>query len=395
MSQELFDRVSKAKIKLMIIKGQAFLSSLVLGLEVKFDDSIETATTNGVDLTFNPEYVDKLSDPELLYIVAKLTWHVAFMHMFRRGNRDPKKWIVACEYAINYHLRKANFQFVAGALEDSRFDNMSAEEIYKLLPDEPPESQMPDAISEPGSGDSSDNGSGDGDSEGDVQGQPNPSQGPSKEEVEQKVEDAIIKAAQSAEMQGDPGSVPGDIERMKDEFLNPKLPWQVILSNYMSAKTKTDKSWSKRNKRFRSVYLPARHGDSMGNVNIYVDASGSVSQDEFSAYITEMQDIRETLKPELMKVVAFDTSIKEEFVMEKGEDIDVNFRGGGGTAIDCVVEHSEEEQTDVTIIFTDGYFRDEDYSRVPNDIIFVIVNNPTWTCPNSNVTVVHMDYSAD
>lgn len=379
MSTELFERVSKAKIKLMIKEGQAFLSSLVLGLNVKFDESIETATTNGLELRFNPKYINKLSDPELLYIVAKLTWHVAFMHMFRRGNRDVKKWVIACEYAINYHLRKANFQFVSGALEDSKYDGLSAEEIYELLPDEPPESQMPDAISENGNGDSGEQG----------QDQPNPS----KEEIERKVEDAIIKAAQAAEMQGQPGSIPGDIERMKDAFLNPKLPWQVILSNFMTAKAKTDKSWSRRNKRFRNVYLPSRLGESMGNVNIYVDASGSVSQNEFSAYITEMQDIREKLKPELMKVVAFDTSIKEEFVMEKGEDIDVNFRGGGGTSIECVVKHAEEEETDVTIIFTDGYFRDEDYSRVPNDIIWVIVNNPSWTCPVGEV--IHMEFNAN
>lgn len=379
MSTELFERVSKAKIKLMIKEGQAFLSSLVLGLNVKFDESIETATTNGLELRFNPKYINKLSDPELLYIVAKLTWHVAFMHMFRRGNRDDKKWVIACEYAINYHLRKANFQFVSGALEDSKYDGLSAEEIYELLPDEPPESQMPDAISENGNGDSG----------GQGQDRPNPS----KEEIERKVEDAIIKAAQAAEMQGQPGSIPEDIERMKDAFLNPKLPWQVILSNFMTAKAKTDKSWSRRNKRFRNVYLPSRLGESMGNVNIYVDASGSVSQNEFSAYITEMQDIREKLKPELMKVVAFDTSIKEEFVMEKGEDIDVNFRGGGGTSIECVVKHAEEEETDVTIIFTDGYFRDEDYSRVPNDIIWVIVNNPSWTCPVGEV--IHMEFNAN
>jgi predicted metal-dependent peptidase len=386
MSQELFERVSKAKIKLMIKKGQAFLSSLVLGLEVKFDEKTETATTNGLDLTFNPEYVKGLSDPELLYIVAKLTWHVAFMHMLRRGNRDPKKWVVACEYAINYHLRKANFQFVSGALEDSKYDNMSAEEIYELLPDEPPESQMPDALSEPSAGDGNGEGEGQSSSGGSQQ-------GPSKEEIQQKVEDAIIKAAQSAEMQGDAGSVPGSIERMKDEFLNPKLPWQVILSNFMTAKSKTDKSWSRRNKRFRNVYLPSKLGESMGNVNIYVDASGSVSQAEFSAYITEMQDIRENLKPELMKVVAFDTSIKEEFVMEKGEDIDVNFRGGGGTSIECVIEHAEEEETDVTIIFTDGYFSDRDYNRVPNDVIWVIVNNPSWTCPVGEV--IHMEFNAN
>ena len=268
---------------------------------------------------------------------------------------------------------------------------MSADEVYDLLPED--ESQLEDNILD---GDIQEAGKGDSDSSGEG-GKPTPGEGGasgmSSEEVEQKIQDSIIKAATAAQMANQAGSIPGSIAKLIDQMLNPVLPWQVILANYMSTKSKAEKSWSRRNKRFRTTYLPSRLSESMGDVNIYVDASGSVSTDEFTAYISEMHDIRESLKPEIMKVISFDTSLKEEFVMEKGEEMAVNFSGGGGTCIGPVITHAEQQdEVDVTIIFTDGYFSNVDYTDVPNDILFVIVNNSSWTCDAPNATVIHMDY---
>lgn len=377
MSIETQNRISKAKVKLILKGSNVFLSTLALNLSTIVEEGVGTACTDGTTIKFDPKFVESLSDDELVFLVAHETWHVAFMHMFRRGPRDPQRWNCAADYVINNMLIASGFTMIQGGLSDSRYEGMSAEEVYELLPENPqdlPENPQDGDFTEPSNGDSNSEGSGSSES---------------KAEAQQKVQDAIMNAATAAQMQGDPGSVPGHIQRLLDEMFNPKLPWQVILANYMSAKTKAEKSWSRRNKRFKSVYLPSRLSESMGNVNIYVDASGSVSQEDFQAYITEMHDIRDSLKPELMKVVAFDTSIKEEFVMERGEEIDVSFQGGGGTCIEPVVAHAEQEETDVTIIFTDGYFGDVDYSRIPNSVIWIIVGNPNWTCPVGKI--IHME----
>jgi predicted metal-dependent peptidase len=383
MSNSTLDRIGKAKIKLLLDPSQTFLASLVLSLNTKIDNDIPTACTNGLEIRFNEEFVSKLSGPELRFLIAHETWHVAFLHMTRRGNRDPQKWNHAADYVINHMLVKAGFTMIEGGLYDDKYAGMSSEEVYDLLPE-------PDSLpNNPLDGDFEDaeGNSSKGKNKG---GQGPDGKSPTQGEIEDKVQDAIIKAATQAKMANQAGSIPGHIARMVDDILNPKLPWQVILTNYMSAKTKAEKSWSRRNKRFRSTYLPSRLSESMGNVNIYVDASGSVSQDEFQAYISEMHDIRDSLKPELMKVISFDTQLKDEFIMERGEEIEVSFQGGGGTWIEPVITHAEQEETDVTIIFTDGYFGDVDYSNVPNDIIWVIVNNPSWTCPVG--TVIHMEH---
>tara|TARA_B110000014_G_C20087612_1_gene569031 strand:- start:445 stop:1629 length:1185 start_codon:yes stop_codon:yes gene_type:complete len=387
LHQKTLDRISKAKIKLMLKGTEAFLSTLVLALDTIVEDGVGTACTDGLSIKFDPVFVDTLNDNQLIFLLAHETWHVAFMHMCRVGDRNFQKWNCAADYVINLMLTDAGYEFIDGGLLDRRYAGMSAEEVYDLLPEQ--ESELPDNVLDgdfkPADGSSESSKDGEGNSPADG------NSGMSEQEIEQKIQDAIIKAATSAQMSNQAGSIPGSIAKLVNDILNPQLPWQVILANYMSAKSKTEKSWSRRNKRFRTTYLPSKLSESMGDVNIYVDASGSVSNDEFSAYISEMHEIREALRPEVMKVISFDTQLKEEFVMEKGEELAVDFTGGGGTCIEPVITHAEQQQeVDVSIIFTDGFFSGVDYTKVPNDILWVIVNNPSWTCPHG--TVIHMDY---
>jgi predicted metal-dependent peptidase len=389
--QSTLDRISKAKIKLMLKGSEAFLSTLILSLDTKVEEGVGTASTDGIQINFDPAFVATLSDDQLIFLLAHETWHVAFMHMCRLGTRSAQRWNSAADYVINLMLVNSGYTFIEGGLLNKKYTGMSADEVYDLLPED--DSKLEDNILD---GDIQEAGKGDSGSSGEG-GEPTPGEGGASEmtseEVEQKIQDSIIKAATAAQMANQSGSIPGSIAKLIDQMLNPVLPWQVILANYMSTKSKAEKSWSRRNKRFRTTYLPSRLSESMGDVNIYVDASGSVSTEEFTAYISEMHDIRESLKPEMMKVISFDTSLKEEFVMEKGEEMAVSFSGGGGTSIGPVIAHAEQQdEVDVTIIFTDGYFGNVDYSDVPNDILFVIVNNPSWTCDAPNATVIHMDY---
>ena len=61
--------------------------------------------------------------------------------------------------------------------------------------------------------------------------------------------------------------------------------------------------------------------------------------------------------PEVGKVQSLATLLKLGKTLNKGEELDVHFTGGGGTDLDCVCEHAENaEETEITIIFTDGYF---------------------------------------
>ena len=49
------------------------------------------------------------------------------------SGRDPKRWNMACDYAINPLLIDAGLNLPEGVLLDNRFRGMSAERIYNLI----------------------------------------------------------------------------------------------------------------------------------------------------------------------------------------------------------------------------------------------------------------------
>jgi predicted metal-dependent peptidase len=105
----------------------------VFRLGAQARSSIATMATDGVSLYFNPEFVERLSSAELIGTLAHEVMHPALQHHTRRGERDPKRWNMACDYAINPMLLDAGLSLPEEVLYEAHFRGMSAEEIYNRL----------------------------------------------------------------------------------------------------------------------------------------------------------------------------------------------------------------------------------------------------------------------
>jgi predicted metal-dependent peptidase len=123
--------IQKARTKLLL--DHPFFGTLLFRLGARARSSIATMATDGVSLYFNPEFVDSLSTAESIGIPAHETMHPALQHHTRRGGREPKRWNMACDYAINPLLIDAGLTLPKNVLFDDRFRGMSAERIYSLL----------------------------------------------------------------------------------------------------------------------------------------------------------------------------------------------------------------------------------------------------------------------
>jgi hypothetical protein len=124
-------RLKQGRTKLLL--DFPFFGVLILRLKDVETPSIDTMATDGVSLFYNPEFVTKLTPPELLGCLAHEVMHPALQHHTRRGTRSAKRWNVACDFAINPLIRDANLTLPAGALYDPAFRNLSAERIYNLI----------------------------------------------------------------------------------------------------------------------------------------------------------------------------------------------------------------------------------------------------------------------
>ena len=125
------ERISKARTVLVI--RQPFWGTLALYLKLECTRSIETMSTDGIKLYFNPDFVLGLDFDELVGCIAHEVSHCAYRHHVRRGKRELGLWNDAADLVINPLLRAAGFKLPDGALEESRFNGLASEEVYARL----------------------------------------------------------------------------------------------------------------------------------------------------------------------------------------------------------------------------------------------------------------------
>tara|TARA_R110000751_G_scaffold14819_10_gene47918 strand:- start:445 stop:882 length:438 start_codon:yes stop_codon:yes gene_type:complete len=100
-----------------------------------------------------------------------------------------------------------------------------------------------------------------------------------------------------------------------------------------------------------------------GDLVIAIDTSGSVSQDEAEQFASEIDSIREMIKPDRTCVIYCDDFIQKgrdgqtHDVFDSYEDIEVRAISGGGTRFDPPFHLVDQEglEPHAFVYFTDGY----------------------------------------
>lgn len=359
ISAETKKAYDKAKIGLMAKPDTAFFTTIVFSLKLIWDWDISTAATDGSSIRINPDFFMSLSPDERIFLMVHEAMHVALLHMIRLGDRIRRKWNVACDHFINLMLIERGFTMPKIGLADKQYSELSADEIYALLPDDASHSGSMDL---------------------ELPKSPPP-------ELVHEVEDILIRAALQSKIQSDaPGTIPGDIEIFLNKLLNPKLPWQQILRKYIQNLTKHDYSWRRPNRRFfPEHYLPSMFSEKLMDIAIAIDASGSVSDDDFKVFVSETHGILKMMKPDKLTLIQFDRVIKQVDQIKNVRDLmGVNFHGRGGTSIEPVMEWAKENKPKLLLVFTDGEFNfyNTDYKT---NTVFLIHNNPRFKSPYGKV----------
>lgn len=350
--------LDRAKIGLMRTKNSTFIATVLFSLKFSWDDSIPTACTNGLNLQINPTFFLDLSEDHRVFVLAHEAWHVAFQHMTRYGTRTFKIWNMATDYVINNLLFNQGYGMPDWVLRDHQYDGLTAEQVYKILEQDPSSqpSNFQMDMQAPGDGQST---------PGDQQA------------IDDQITRVLIKATTRAKMSNqEAGSIPGDILAGLQKLLNPKLPWHIILARYLSDMAPEDYSMRKFNKRFLpDFYLPTLHSEALGEIVCAVDTSGSVTDEQFTQFISEIQGIKSQLNPKKLTVLDFDTCIRAIHTLDETQDVSsISFTGRGGTRVEEVLEYMNTHRPQAMLIFTDGYFTYPDIApEVP--LIWIIHSN--------------------
>lgn len=343
------NKMQKAKAKMLL--SQVFFATLVMSTPMVIDTTLPTAATDMLTIFYNPVFIEGLTLPQVMFVLAHEVLHIVFKHGLRRGSRNPQLWNIACDYAINLILHESGFEVIQGCLFDPQFKGMSAEQIYDKLKQQMDEENKKRKANGEGKADPSEmhkDTSGMGE---DVR-EPANMDAEAKAKAEQRIQQQVAQAANMARMAG---KMSAGVARLVDEILNPAVPWPDLLREYMTRTTKDNESWSRRNRRFSNVYLPSRHSERMGEIVVIADTSGSIGAREITQIISEVNSIAAYMRPECIRLIYCDAQVVGEEVFEDGDEIACHPKGGGGTDMRVALAHVEQFDPEVVVMITDGY----------------------------------------
>ena len=347
------ERLIAAKVRMLM--RLPFFGNLASSLNLKvvdwmFDkENPVTAATDGINFFYNPKAIEKHSIDELIWLFAHEVSHVCYMHFMRMGDRNRTLWNIATDYAINGILRKNKIgKPFKNILDDPKFDNKSAEQIYDILYEKLPELDL-DGLAKMLADkhlemDKNENGS-----------------PKTKEEVENlinKIKEDIIKSAQTCEA----GKIPAGIDRLIESIVSAKLPWQEILRNKIKSKIKSDFTFARPNRRnnISNIILPSMTVENQIDICVAMDMSGSITDAVAKNFMGEIFGIISEFNSWNIKLWSFDTQVYNQKDYSSDCDSDILSyvpKGGGGTDFECNWKYMKENDIipELFIMFTDLY----------------------------------------
>lgn len=373
-------RLRKAVIDIMAHKDHMAIAPVLMVGSRTVEEGIGTACTDGVNEAYDPAFIEKLNDAELRFLVLHETYHKVFKHITTWKNLydiNPMAANMACDYVINLALHDVdnNKRFITppkGALLDEQYRGMNSKQVFdKLMKDDKEQDKQGNGKGQ-GSLDKHD---------WDAAQEMSPEE---QKQFQRELDAALRQGALAA------GKMGSGANRALGDLLTPQIDWREALRDFVSTTcTGNDYStWRRPNRRYLSsgYYMPSGVSMSVGELVIAIDTSGSIGGRVLAAFLSEVKAICDTTKPEVVRVVYWDTEVAG---VEKYEQHELDRlvtstkpRGGGGTDVSCVPAYMAKEgiKPQAVVVLTDGYLSGS-YGDWQCPTLWCVVDNKRFVSP--------------
>ncbi len=399
-------RIKRGHIALMKHPQTALYSGVMLMGTSAVEEGVPTAYTDGVNKKYGRKFLESiLSESKVRGLILHENLHVALKQVvFGRAMflENRKMANLAADFVVNDIIVNIDgtiagtserlVELPDGAIYDPMFHDWSMREVYNYLKKH----------AKKGGG---------GGQGGKGQGNPPPSGGTQSNDDDDMDGDTVtvngktydisqadehdfvgreVSAEEAKEILDDidkalreggmlAGRMGAKIPRVISDLLEPKVDWRDALREFVSSSTKGNDefTWRRMNKRqmANDIYLPSVMNESIGEIIVAIDTSGSIGGAEITEFATELVSICEVCQPEVVRVLWWDTEVHGEQVFKDNySDIAKMLKplGGGGTKVSCVSEYVNKHKltAECCIVFTDGY--------VEHDIKWNISSPTLW-----------------
>ena len=394
-------RIERCHVNLMKHPNFCLFSGLFMVGKITVDDETPTAKTNGVSVTYGREFIDRLNDKALAFLILHENMHKAYRHMVvwkTLYKKNAQLANMACDYVINLQLQDydPNAKDIEFPLDEDggaigllseKYRGMDAHQVFMLL-----EKEL-----------GSDYGKGKGGKvytldEHDWDG---------AEEMPAEEVEASAKEIESALRQGAilAGKMKGEVSREIQDLLTPKVDWKEALRDFVKStmQGKDQTTWRRLHKRYigLDIIMPSSYSEQIGSIVVAIDTSGSIGQEELSQFLSEVKLICDEVTPESLDLLYWDTEVASHETY-RGHELSTvtdvtKAKGGGGTSPECVPKYMHENNIspECLIMLTDGHInrqKDKDWNVIsPIPIMWCVKGNSRFNSNSVQGKVVHVE----
>ena len=357
---------------------EPFFADIIRSLNKVETDKIPTAgvsVENGsYTLYWNYDFINSLTPQQKIGLMKHECYHLIFKHVTKRKQEPHKLWNIATDLAINSIIPLVELPdggLIPGIPLKFEEDNTLPEEfkqkrqamsdfIVSLPKDKTSEYYMEQLLNDPEMQDTIDQmtgGSDDGcgfDFHFDNDDLTDSERAIAEAKMKKIVKDAVSKADTNKGW----GSCSSEVrEQIRTAISADEVNWKDMLRNFCGTKQKANKSRTFRRINRKYPYIhPGRKISHEAKIAVYIDQSGSVSQEALQALF---ESLNELAKRTTFTIFHFDTTVDENsrYEWKKRKKIKTAYRTrSGGTCFNCVEKYHRKimSQFDGYIVFTDG-----------------------------------------
>jgi predicted metal-dependent peptidase len=415
--QEL--RIKKAHIALMKHPETALYSGvLLMGVSEVVEKASFTAYTDGVNKRYAKPFLETVkTEPKLRGLVLHENLHVALKQIPRGKDmfkENAQMANMSADFVVNDIIANIKGNVVGGnelivelpdgALYDPMFHNWSMREVYNYLKKHAkPKPKRGNGQGQGGQPSNDPSEGGNGDTEVEVNGKTydlsnqdeHDTSGDLTPDQAKELGDKIDRALREGGMLA--GRMGAKIPRTISDLLAPKIDWREALREFVSSsmKGKDEYTWRRLNKRqlVNDIYLPSVEDETIGEVVVGIDTSGSIGTRELTAFATELASVCELCQPEQVRILWWDTQVHGEQVFKPDQYANIASVlkpiGGGGTVVSAVSEYIIKNRIDseCVLMFTDGYLESDIVWKVTSPTLWMIVGNNDFEPPSGKKVV--------
>ncbi len=373
------ERIRKCLSTLLI--RLPFYGALALRLEhrvlsAKEADSMRifTAATDGKRVFYKAQFLQRLSDSDLVFLLAHETLHAALSHPLRGSDKEDKDaWNIAADDTVNRLLepdfeRMPKFAITVNPqvfdLTEEQWEQMSTEAKYLLLAKER-------------KGESGDKKQTGGEGEGGCEFLPAATDAPSPEQWQQWMKEA----AEFAESVRGHGTVPAWVDELVIASGKAKVPWQKVLRQFVQQRVISHWNYPP-SRRYQSVaLLPKPQRERYGILGVAIDTSGSITSEQLEQFWREVLAIRKDYPRLTIRLVTCDAEVTSDEIFPPFVPLPEarELKGRGGTDFRPAFERFRQPPVPEAVVYLTDGMGDYPPTPPPYPVLWILSRpEPQW-----------------